>query len=515
MMKIKYRFKHLWLAMALSVVFIVFSFSFKKEKKPNVLIISPDQYRQFSLGFWSQGDNAKHIQGKPDPVKTPALDKLANEGIVFSRAMSNFPLSSPFRGMLMTGKYPCHNGLTANCHKTRQEGIRIDGESLGNIFNEAGYETAYFGKCHWQRTEPLFDEEGNYQGTADAPGGHYVTDYDTYVPPGAPRLGFSYFFQTLRDKHSDPFCYSSDPQAIGNRADGELFRPRRFNAELEAEAVLNYLDNSHGQRDADKPFFITWSLNPPHNPWVEEHTDMRFFPQYTVDGQVKVDQLLARENSDSMVGNYAPYYFANVSAVDFYIGKVLDKLKEMGEEENTIIVFTSDHGEMLGSHQFTGKLRPEVEAFNIPFIVKWGKKLQHRVDDLILSVPDIMPTVLAMAGLKSDIPETVQGVNYANVILKSEKSKIDKPKSALYMDYYSRGLFTGDYTFVVQATKKNKFSEVFYYDNKKDPYQLHRIKGSEMDPQLEKTLKAELVRQLVAVDDTWAQKQICGEYLEY
>jgi len=83
------------------------------------------------------------------------------------------------------------------------------------------------------------------------------------------------------------------------------------------------------------------------------------------------------------------------------------------------------------------------------------------------------------------------------------------------MDYYSRGLFTGDYTFVVQATKKNKFSEVFYYDNKKDPYQQHRIKGSEMDPQLEKALKAELVRQLVAVDDTWAQKRICDEYLNY
>ncbi|TLX72124.1 hypothetical protein E9993_18835 [Labilibacter sediminis] len=97
-------FTNIKCSLAVVFVLIVFGSCSVKQEQPNVLIIFPDQYRQFSLGFWSQDDNAKHINGKPDPVNTPALDKLANEGIVFSRAMSNFPLCSPYRGMLMSGK---------------------------------------------------------------------------------------------------------------------------------------------------------------------------------------------------------------------------------------------------------------------------------------------------------------------------------------------------------------------------------------------------------------------------
>lgn len=486
----------------------------QKEETPNVIIIFPDQYRQFSLGFWSLGDNAKYIQGNPDPVNTPALDKLASEGIIFNRAVSNFPLCSPYRGMLLSGQYPYKNGLTANCHKSRKLGIKADGKAIANVYANAGYETAYFGKCHWHRTEPVFDKNGTYQGTTEKPGGHYINSYDTYVPVGASRLGFNYFFQTLRDTHSDPLCYSSDSKAIKGLKDGELHKPKRFNAELETEALLNYLDNTHNQRDTDKPFFITWSLNPPHNPWTEEHTDMRFFPQYTVEGKTDIDKLLTRGNADKVKGEYAPYYYANVSAVDFFIGKVLDKLDEMGETENTIIIFSSDHGEMLGSHGRSGKLSPQVEAFNIPFVIKWGDKLKHRVEDLMLSVPDVMPTVLALSGLENKIPETVQGINFSDVLTQSNP-KVKKPKSVLYFDYKARGLYTGSHTFIVQTSDKVNFEEAYYYDNEKDPYQLHKISGDKMDKTLVEEWKKELVTQLKAINDKWAQDKICGNYLQY
>jgi arylsulfatase A-like enzyme len=487
----------------------------KKEKAVNVMIIFPDQFRQFSLGFWSEADHAKHIHGAPDPVSTPALNTLAKEGIVFSRAMSNFPLCSPFRGMLLTGMYPYKNGLTANCRQNRDVGIVKDGNSIANIFADAGYETAYFGKCHWHKTEPVFDEAGNYKGTTDPPGGFYVNSYDTYVPPGAPRLGFRYFFQVLRDTHSDPLCYSNDPMVINGLKDGELYKPGRFNAALEAEVIIKYLENSHGQRDKDKPFFITWSLNPPHNPWVEEHTDMRFYPQYTDNGQVNIDRLLVRENADTTVGTYAPYYFANVSAVDHYIGLVLDKLEDIGAAEHTIIVFTSDHGEMLGSHGLRAKPYPENEAFNIPFIVKWGNKLRHRVEDLKLSVPDVMPTLLGLAGLEEKIPNTVQGRNFAGLLKDPGADSASRPNAVLYMDYMRRGLYTGDYTFVVRASENEVLEEAYYYDNKKDPYQLDKILLGEMDARLEHELKTELVRQLQAIDDQWAAQKICGDYLDY
>jgi arylsulfatase A-like enzyme len=507
-------FKFSALFMAL---YVLFSFACLADngQKPNVIFIFPDQFRNFSLGFWSQDDNASHIQGKPDPTHTPALDKLANDGVVFNRAMSNFPLCSPFRGMLMSGKYPYKNGITANCHKNRKVGIKADGKSMANIFTNEGYETAYFGKCHWQRTEPLFDENGTYVGTKKSPGGHYINAYDTYVPDGDARLGYKYFFQTLRDTHFDPLVYSNDPKTVEGRKDGELYQPKRFSAELESDVLLDYLDNTHGQRDTSKPFFITWSLNPPHNPWTEESTDMAFFPQYTENGKVDIENLLVRGNADDEVGVYAPYYFANISAVDFYIGKILDKLKEMGIEDNTIIIFASDHGEMLGSHGLKGKPYPEVEAFNIPFVIKWGDKLEHRIEDLMLSVPDIMPTLLGLAGFEEAIPGSVQGTDYSDVLMNPASSKVKKPGSVLYFDYTSRGFFTGDYTFVVKEDGKGKFEKAFYYDNVKDPYQLHRIEGDEMNARLVKKFKSGLVAKLKAIDDKWAQDQICGEYLKY
>ena len=117
---------------------------------------------------------------------------------------------------------------------------------------------------------------------------------------------------------------------------------------------------------------MIWSLNPPHNPWTEKSTYMEFYPQYTNDGVVEYEKLLTHKNANSKAGAHAPYYFANVSAVDYFIGKVLDRLDELNLSDNTIIVFSSDHGEMLGSHGHQGKPYPETEAFNIPFIVKWG-----------------------------------------------------------------------------------------------------------------------------------------------
>ena len=493
---------------------LFFSCAPKKEveKKPNVIFIFPDQFRQFSLGFWSQGDNSKHIPGEGDPVKTPVLDKFANEGVVFNRAMSNFPLCSPYRGMFLTGRYPHENGLTTNCRSDRDIGIINDGKGIADVFASAGYETAYFGKCHWHKTEPVFDKEGTYHGTTEAPGGEFINRYDTYVPSGAPRLGFNYFFQTLRDTHMDPLCYSNDPKVVEGRNDGELYQPKIFSAKLESDVIIDYLDNTRSQRDTDKPFFMVWALNPPHNPWTEESTDMKFYPQYTENGKANLDNLLKRENADKEVGDYAAYYFANVSAVDYYIGQVLDKLEEIGEADNTIIVFSSDHGEMLGSHGHQGKPYPEMEAFNIPLIVKWGKKLKHRVEDLMISVPDMMPTILGLARIGDAIPETVQGTDYASVIENPETATVEKPRVALYIDFNSRGFYSGDYTFVVKQ-KDGKLLEAYMYDNTVDPYQIKSVSYEDMDAAQLREFKATLNKLLKDTNDPWYTNGVCKEFL--
>jgi arylsulfatase A-like enzyme len=481
-------------------------------KKPNVIFIFPDQYRNASLGFWSKADNDKYLQGKPDPVSTPALDKLATEGIVFNRAVSNFPLCSPYRGMLLSGMYPDRNGLTANCRQGRDVQLNSDAVCITDVFAKNGYNVSYFGKCHWQKTEPLFDNKGNYVGTIKDPGGHFVNKYDTYVPPGPDRHGIDYFYQALKDEHFNPRIYSNDPLAIDGKKDGELHMPGRFSAELESEKIIDYLNNTHGQRDSQKPFFMIWSLNPPHNPWTEESTHMDFFSQYTDNGEINLDRLLTHENADSTVGRYAPFYFANVSAVDYYIGKVLKQLEELNLAENTIIVFSSDHGEMLGSHGLTGKNVPQMESFNIPFIIKWQSKLQHRVEDLILSVPDVMPTLLGLAGLEDKIPGEVQGNDYSANLYQKSSGINEKSGSALYINAKSRGIYTGKYMFVVEE-KSGKVSKSYGYDNARDPYQLNKIPFENL--QNGEVLKKQLAQLLKETNDSWFQKKICNDFLLY
>ena len=157
------------------------------EKQPNILIIFPDQLRRYSAGFWSEEPYKNHVFGEPDPVITPNIDKLAKNGVVFSNAISNFPLCSPYRGMLISGRYPEQNGIWNNCFIGRNESLRDDITTIPDLFYTAGYNTSYFGKCHWLKNDPVFDENGNYIGKTEFPGGQYVNKYDTYIPPGKSR----------------------------------------------------------------------------------------------------------------------------------------------------------------------------------------------------------------------------------------------------------------------------------------------------------------------------------------
>lgn len=401
------------------------------KKKPNVLIIFPDQLRRYSAGFWSEAPYNKFIKGKSDPVVTPNIDVLAKNGIVFTSAISNYPLCSPYRGMLMSGRYPEQNGIWNNCRVGRNESLKDDISTIPDLFLAAGYNTSYFGKCHWLKNEALFDEKGNYVGTTKAPGGHYVNRYDTYVPPNK-RHGIEYFYQALKDEHFNPRIFSNDPEAIDGKKDGELHLPKMFSAKNEAYKIISYLNNKK-YRDPQKPFCMIWSMNPPHNPWDDENTDMEsLHKHYGKDKFPEIDQkLVVRKNADLEIANYARHYYANVTSADKYIGKVLDELKRSGDLDNTIVVFSSDHGEMLGSHGFTGKNVVELESLAIPFIVHWPKGLKPGISDIILSVPDVLPTIMGLAGIKDQIPNDIEGTNYASLINKETPSTVKKTGSCI------------------------------------------------------------------------------------
>lgn len=493
-----------------------------EQKKPNVLIIFPDQLRRYSAGFWHESPYKELAQGKADPVVTPTIDKLAKNGIVFTNAISNYPLCSPYRGMMMSGRYPEQNGIWNNCKQGRNESLRDDISTIPDLFFKAGYNTSLFGKCHWLRNDPLFDEKGNYVGTEEAPGGHRINGYDTYIPPGKSRHNIEYFYQALKDEHFNPRVYSNDPNTIEGKKDGELHLPKMFSAKNESEKIIEYLKNKRGQRDASKPFCMIWAMNPPHNPWDDENTDMETLKKYyDKDNFPEIDKkLVVRENVDLETAAYARHYFANITSIDMYMGKVIDELEKMGELDNTIILFSSDHGEMMGSHGKTGKNTFETESLAIPFIAHWPKGLSTSTEDVIFSVPDVLPTVMGLAGLGSKIPSDIEGTDFSSLLVESQL-KVKKPEAALIMLGNSRGVHTTKYTLCLKENKKpwdkhdvKTIEEAYFYDNIADPYQKHKIK-LESNPEVSKVLLNHLGILLKKTNDPWYQSKKHKDLIPY
>jgi len=492
-------------------------------KRPNVLILYPDQLRRYSAGFWSHGNYKNHVLGTPDPVVTPNMDKLAKNGVVFTRAVSNFPLCSPARGMLLSGMYPEQNGIWNNCRKDREESLHDDIPIITDLFFKAGYNTSYFGKCHWLKNEPLFTKDSTYVGKTEAPGGYYMNRYDTYVPPGKSRHNIEYFYQSIRDEHYNPQVYSNDPNAIMGKKDGELHQPKIFSPKNESEKIISYLNNNNNVRDTGKPFFMMWSINPPHNPWDDENTDMATLNKfYGSDKYPKLDSLVVRENTDLKTAHYARHYFANVTSVDHYIGLVLDELKKMGELENTIVILSADHGEMMGSHGLTGKNIFETESLGIPFIVYWPKKLKGgTINDALFSVPDVLPTIMGLAGLKEEIPAEVEGLDFSKSLSITSGETINRPEGVLLMLANARGILTERYTLCLKQNEnaKNKLEqtvpqEAYIYDNLNDPYQLTRL-PLEDRPNIAKQLLELLGAELKRTNDPWYQQKKYGDLIVY
>jgi arylsulfatase A-like enzyme len=485
------------------------------QEKPNVLIIFPDQLRRYSAGFWQEEPYREHVVGKADPVVTPTIDQLAQNGVVFTNAISNFPLCSPYRGMMLTGQYPEQNGIWGNCKKGREHGLKDNVKAITDYFFEAGYNTSYFGKCHWEKTEPLFDTNGNFIGTTESPGGHYVNAYDTYVPSGAGRHSIEYFYQALKDEHFDSRIYSNDPKAIEGKSDGEIHRPKVFSAKNEAYHIVNYLKNTHGQRDTEKPFCMIWALNPPHNPWDDANTDMDMMRMYyDTNNFAQLDELVVRENADLDVASYARNYFANVTSVDKYVGEVIEELQKLGELENTIVVFTSDHGEMLGSHGKKGKNLMETESVAIPFIVHYPEQLKPGITTSIFGVTDVLPTVLGLAGLSDKISDKVNGDDFSKE-LENPNVKVQDKEAELLMLGNERGVFTKEYTFSIRENvKNNQVTEVYLYDNIADTYQHTRLSKEER-PEVVSEMLEILGVKLKEANDPWYKLRKYSDLIVY
>lgn len=485
---------------------------------PNIIYVFPDQMRNAAMGFWNEPEFDGKVNFKADPVYTPNLNNFAKESLVLSSVQSNCPLSSPHRGMLLTGMYPNRSGVPLNCNSNRPvSSLRDDVECVSDVFSQAGYDCAYFGKLHADFPTPNDPEHL----------GEYVEEqrpvWDAYTPEEK-RHGFNYWYSYgTYDVHKHPHYWDTD----GKRHDIDEWSPKH-----EAEMVISYLKNAANQRDASKPFFIMVGMNPPHSPYrsledclVEDYARYKDKP---------LDSLLVRPNADKTMEKAkasARFYFSSVTGVDRQFGRILATLKELGMDKNTIVVFSSDHGETMCSQGTDDpKNSPYSEAMNVPFIVRYPGKIKPRVDNLLMSSPDIMPTLLGLCGLNDSIPQTVQGRDYSTLFYDGN-AKVTRPDAALYIQnldgekdenglvqsYFpsSRGIKTAQYTLAFFIDKKTqKLKKTLFFDDVKDPYQMNNL-SLEKNKEVVKGLCKQMGAMLKEIDDPWYENKYLSELIPY
>lgn len=483
---------------------------------PNVIYVFPDQFRNSSLGFWSDPEYAEQVAWRGDPVHTPNLDRFAGESVVLSEAVSNCPVSSPHRGMLLSGMYPERSGVVLNCMSERPESsLREDAECIGDVFSAAGYDCAYIGKLHVDHpTKNNPQRPGTY--VSDA-----VPEWDAYTPPER-RHGFNYWYSYgTYDVHKHPHYWDTE----GRRHDVDEWSPQH-----EVSKAIAYIENRGGERDGSKPFLLMLGINPPHSPYAStEDCDLEGYELYK---DKSLGELLVRDNADTTMAKAAAarYYFANVSGIDREFGRLLATLDREGLTDNTIVVFASDHGETMTSHSVTDpKNSIWRESLNIPFVVRYPGRIAHRVDDLLLSSPDIMPTLLGLAGLADRIPASVEGRDFS-AVLRNDAVQPERPRAALYLRNLdgerdaeglvrgffpqARGLKTLTHTMELQIDRSGALERVLLYDDVNDPYQLHSLSPAE-HPELFASLCGELAVLLRDHDDVWFRERVLADLIPY
>jgi arylsulfatase A-like enzyme len=364
--------------------------------RPNVLFVFYDQYRPDIIGAYGGTRN----------IETPNLDRLASEGVLFTNALSTTPVCTPYRGMLMTGRYPTHTGIMLNFLEANTKQT-----NLADVFSDAGYRTAFMGKWHLAAGGFKMAWVGQEDGSWDQarPYMEANPDYD-YVPPGARRLGFrdwaAYNFQT--NYPAEPYYGNESTKLV---MDG-------YESDALTGMAIEYMDRA---RSAGDPFFLVVAPHPPHPPFdlLPDGYLERVPEKLEWDSNVPEEMKSGKDLAEARA------YYAMAKNADDNMGRLLAFLDASGLARSTIVVFTSDHGEMLGSHGRRDKMVPYDEAVQVPLLVRWPGRVSAGARTDTLQTPlDHMPTLIAMAGLEA--PEGLDGVDLSPELLGGKSKTIDR-----------------------------------------------------------------------------------------
>lgn len=421
----------------------------KPAKKPNILFVYSDQMRAFAMG--AMGDKE---------IKTPNMDKMAKQGLLFTHAISGYPLCSPYRAMLLTGRYGTSTGEIGN-----EIELPASEMTIAKALNKQGYKCGFIGKWHLEKTHEAFIPKERRMG------------FDGYW--ASRNLGGSMF---------DSFYCADTPDEIPLPG----YEPDR-----QTELAIDFM-----KKHTKEPFCLFMAWRPPHPPREVADKYKKMYP----DGKLTQRQNVPKDMDDR--DNKSTYY-GMITDLDDNIGRLMKALDDLGIAEDTIFCFTSDHGDMLASQGLQGKNVPYEESIRIPFIVRYPRRVKAGgKTDILFNSVDVMPTLLSMCG--APIPKSVQGVdNSSHVLGKGGK----KPESVLLQRIMGgggrkqggewRGVRTQRYTYARWRDKG-----WMLYDNEKDPYQMNNLIDKPEAKAIQAKMDGELQKWLKRVGDKFEPQDV-------
>lgn len=419
------------------------------QKKPNIVYVFADQWRASAFGYTR------------DPnIRTPNIDRLAAESLNFRNTVAVCPLSTPYRAALMTGRYPTSTGMFVN-------DLYLPAEELcmPEIFGKAGYDTGYIGKWH-------LDGHGR----------------SAFIPRER-RQGWDYWKAAECD-HNNPrshyFTGDSD----------EMQFWEGYDAFAQTKDASQYIQDHAGN---NSPFLLMLSYGPPHpaSPPAPEE----FRAMYPADEIILPPNVPAQYAEEAR--RHLSHYYAHGAAIDRCVGELMQSVEDAGIADNTIFIFTSDHGGMLLSHgdPYEWKQVAWAESAQVPFLLRYPEAhgTRGRVVDTPLNTVDILPTLLGIAGI--DIPHTVEGEDMSNLAFHPMEIA---DRSVLYMSVAPivgqgdphRSIRTSRYTYV-----RNLQGPWLLFDDQQDPWQLNNLIGNPAYASLQEELDEELRNHLGRIGD--------------
>ncbi len=425
-------------------------------QRPNVLFVLTDQWRASAFG-----------SGTDEVVRTPHLDAFAAQGVRCSRAYAGNPVCTPNRSCILTGRHSHQTGMITNNLMLPPSEV-----CFPERFRDAGYATHYIGKWHMDGSEK--------------PG---------FVPPGWRRRGFN-TFEGFNRGHSyhEHWGFDNEGQALPWESGGDPY----YEPAMQADLAMRFI-KSHQAKQTGQPFLCYVSWGPPHTPFRPP----KRFDLYTEAGiqfRPNVPEAHQKQAAKDLAG-----YYGLCESLDHEMGRLLQFLDDNGLSENTLVVFTADHGEMAGSHGKYRKSEPEDESLNVPLFMRLPGRLKSGVtEETLFSSLDLMPTMLSVCGL--DDPGTCTGRDLSGALVEggtapTVDSVYSEGKVGDGNAQEWRCLVTPTHKLTIRRNAKNEDLVESLIDLKNDPFEMENLAGKR--PKLQQKLLAELKAHAEATGDVF------------